>query len=80
VGGADSRPTDQAYQVYKILSAQLDVQLRALHSALGELKGVNTFLASHGAAAIVPSTAEVKGADVPAPDEGETDMDDSADR
>src|SRR5665213_953552 len=62
VGGAAYRPTDQAFEVYKLLSAQLDTQLRALHTTLGDLKGVNSFLASHGGKAIVPSTAEVKGA------------------
>jgi hypothetical protein len=75
VGGADARPTDQSYEVYKILSAQLDVQLRALHTALGDLKGVNSFLASHGGSAIVPSTAEVKGTDTPAEDDGDMDTD-----
>jgi len=70
VGGADARPTDQSYAVYKVLSAQLDTQLRALHTTLGELKGVNSFLASHGGTAIVPSTAEVKGAEVAAEEDG----------
>ena len=71
VGGADARPTDQSYAVYKILSAQLDTQLRELQTALGDLKGVNAFLASHGGAAIVPSTAEVKGPDTATEDEGD---------
>lgn len=70
VGGAASRPTDQSYEVYKLLSAQLDTQLRALHSTLGELRGANSFLTSHGGAAIVPSTAEVKGPEQPAEGEG----------
>lgn len=70
VGGADARPTDQSYAVYKVLSAQLDTQLRALHTTLGELKGVNNFLASHGGTAIVPSTAEVKGTEVAAEEDG----------
>jgi len=74
VGGADARPTDQSYAVYKILSAQLDTQLRGLQTTLGELKGVNSFLASHGGKAIVPSTAEVKS-NVPVEDEGDGDMD-----
>jgi photosystem II stability/assembly factor-like uncharacterized protein len=77
VGGADARPTDQAFAVYRELSAQLDTQLRALHSTLGELKPVNTFLASHGGSAIVPSTAEVKGMDYSTPDEGDAEMEDS---
>ena len=72
VGGAAYRPTDQAYEVYKLLSAQLDVQLRELHTTLGELKGVNGILVSHGGKAIVPSTAEVKG-DTPVEDEGDGD-------
>ena len=80
VGGADARPTDQSYAVYKVLSAQLDTQLRDLHTTLDGLKGVNGFLASHGGKAIVPSTAEVKS-DVPVEDEGDGDMDtESGDR
>ncbi len=71
VGGSTARPTDQSYDVYKELSAQLDTQLRALQATLGELKGANTFLASHGGAAILPSTAEVKGPEVPAEDDGD---------
>jgi len=73
VGGAASRPTDQSYEVYKVLSAQLATQLNALHTTLAELKGANTFLASHGGAAIVPSTAEV-GKAAADEDEGEGDM------
>jgi len=80
VGGAAYRPTDQAFEVYKLLSAQLDVQLRALHTTLGELKGVNGFLTSHGGKAIVPSTAEVKGEDSPPLDDGDADMDADTDR
>ncbi len=70
VGGADARPTDQSYAVYKILSAQLDTQLRDLSATLGGLKSVNAFLTSHGGKAITPSTAEVKDNSQPE-DEGE---------
>jgi photosystem II stability/assembly factor-like uncharacterized protein len=75
VGGADSRPTDQSYAVYRILSAQLDTQLRDLSTTLGDLKGVNAFLASHGGKSITPSTAEVKDDSQPE-DEGDGAADD----
>ena len=77
VGGADARPTDQSYAVYKILSAQLDVQLRDLSTTLGDLKGVNAYLASHGGKAITPSTVEVKDDSQPE-DEGDGAADDDA--
>jgi photosystem II stability/assembly factor-like uncharacterized protein len=75
VGGATARPTDQSYAVFKELTAQLDVQLRALKTTLNGLAPVNQFLKSHGAAAIVPSTAELKGADSATSDQGDADMD-----
>ncbi|MDQ6737379.1 MAG: glycosyl hydrolase [Gemmatimonadota bacterium] len=74
VGGAAYKPTDQSYEVYTILSAQLDAQLRALQTTLAELKPVNAILTSNGAATIAPSTAEIKGAEqAPEEDGGDSD-------
>ena len=80
VGGAASRPTDQSYDVFKVLTAQLATQLNALHTTLGELKSANSYLAAHNATAIVPSTAEVKSADSVAEDEGEGEMESESGR
>jgi photosystem II stability/assembly factor-like uncharacterized protein len=80
VGGAAYRPTDQSYEVYNVLTAQLATQLNALHTTLAELKGANSYLAAHNATAIVPSTAEVKGPDSVAEDEGEAEMESESGR
>ena len=46
VGSADARPTDQSYEVYKRLAAQLDAQLQKFNAALKtELPRVNAALA-----------------------------------
>jgi hypothetical protein len=45
VGSADARPTDQSYEVYKRLAAQLDAQLQKLNDTLArELPRVNAAL------------------------------------
>jgi len=45
VGSADARPTDQSYEVYKRLAADLDAQLQKLNTALKtELPRVNAAL------------------------------------
>jgi hypothetical protein len=78
VGGAAARPTDQAVAVYALLSAQLNTQLRDLATTLGDLRGINAFLSSHGGKAIVPSTTEIKDDSQPE-DEGDGAADDDAD-
>src|SRR5439155_11010357 len=48
-GGAEARPTAQSYEVFRILSEQLDVQLKKLADLLGTgLGGVNAELARIG--------------------------------
>jgi hypothetical protein len=55
----DAQPTEQAYAVFKELSAQLATELNTLHSTMQGLTPVNAFLKNAGIAAIVPSTAEL---------------------
>ena len=44
-GGSDGRPTKQTYEVFDVLSAQLDVQLTRLRTALNaHLEPINTLL------------------------------------
>jgi len=58
--GAEAKPTAQTLEVYRILSAQLDVQLKRLNDLLtGGLGGVNAELTRLGLDKITPSTAEV---------------------
>ena len=59
---ADARPTDQTREVFRILSAQLDVLLSRLNTAMQALSSVNAELKSVGVAEIVPSTDEPKTA------------------
>jgi hypothetical protein len=59
VASGDGPPTAQSDSVFRLLTTQLDVQLRALHDALQGLGTVNAYLQQHGARAIVPSTAEL---------------------
>jgi photosystem II stability/assembly factor-like uncharacterized protein len=60
-GSADARPTDQTREVFRILSAQLDAQLKRLDSALQSLTAINTDLKTAGLKEIVPSTDEPRG-------------------
>jgi len=56
---AEARPTAQSYEVFKLLSAQLEVQLKRLSDLLGGgLAGVNAELSRLGLERIIPSTAE----------------------
>ena len=57
---AEARPTAQSYEVFKLLSTQLDEQLKRLNEALGaDLTAVNTELARLGLDKITPGTAEL---------------------
>ena len=59
-GSTEARPTAQSYEVFKLLSAQLDTQLRRLSELLtGGLGGVNAELARLGLEKITPGTAEL---------------------
>ncbi|MEJ7759811.1 MAG: glycosyl hydrolase [Gemmatimonadaceae bacterium] len=58
---SDARPTDQTLEVFRNLSAQLDVQLGRVASAMRLLPAVNGLLQSAGLAAIVPTTTEIRG-------------------
>jgi hypothetical protein len=50
VAGADGRPTQQSYEVYKVLSTQLDRELARLRDVMAaNLPKVNAFLQSAGA-------------------------------
>jgi photosystem II stability/assembly factor-like uncharacterized protein len=63
VGSADARPTTQSVQVFEILSAQLDVQLRAVREALRTLlPPVNAELTRVGLPVIVPTAADAPNA------------------
>jgi len=58
---AEARPTAQSYEVFKLLSAQLDLQLKRLSELLvGGLAGVNAELTRLGLERITPSTAELQ--------------------
>src|ERR1041384_7200855 len=59
-GGAEARPTAQQYEVFRLLSEQLAVQLQKLSQLLGGgLAGVNAELGRIGLDKVVPGTAEV---------------------
>jgi len=59
-GSTEARPTAQSYEVFKLLSAQLDEQLKRLSDALGsDLSAVNAELGRLGLDKITPSTAEL---------------------
>ncbi len=58
--GAEARPTAQSLEVFKILSADLDLQLKRLADLLGGgLAGVNAELTRLGLEKITPGTAEI---------------------
>jgi photosystem II stability/assembly factor-like uncharacterized protein len=60
-GSAEARPTAQSYEVFKLLSEQLDLQLKRLDELLGSgLGGVNVELARLGLEKITPSTLELQ--------------------
>jgi hypothetical protein len=60
-GGAEARPTAQTVEVFRILSTQLDLQLKRLRDLLGGgLSGVNAELTRLGLTAITPGTAELE--------------------
>ncbi|HEU5218908.1 MAG TPA: hypothetical protein VFU23_09625, partial [Gemmatimonadales bacterium] len=59
-GGAEARPTAQSIEVFRMLSADLDVQLQRLAGLLGGgLAGVNAELARLGLDKITPATVEI---------------------
>ncbi|MGQ0701823.1 MAG: WD40/YVTN/BNR-like repeat-containing protein, partial [Gemmatimonadales bacterium] len=59
-GSTEARPTAQSYEVFRLLSDQLEVQLRKLNELLdGRLAAVNAELQRLGLERITPSTAEV---------------------
>ncbi|HEV8151141.1 MAG TPA: hypothetical protein VGP61_13240, partial [Gemmatimonadales bacterium] len=61
VASAEARPTAQTYEVFKLLSAQLDTQLKRLNELLSSgLAGVNAELTRLGLEKITPSTAELQ--------------------
>ena len=61
VASADARPTAQSYEVFEILSKQLDEQLATMRSTMSDmLPKVNAALTAAGLKTIVPSTAELR--------------------
>jgi hypothetical protein len=59
-GSAESRPTDQTAAVFRDLSAQLDVQLRRMKTALdASLPRINTVLTNAGQPPIVPRAVDL---------------------
>jgi hypothetical protein len=59
-GSAEARPTAQSYEVFKVLSEQLDAQLKRLNELLGSgLAGVNAELARLNLEKVTPGTAEL---------------------
>lgn len=56
---SDTRPTSQTREVFRILSAQLDVQLERMKRALTGVSALNAQLTSAGLQPIVPSTTEI---------------------
>jgi len=72
VGGTDARPTSQSYEVFRVLSADLETQLTAMRAAMTELlPKVNAALAAAGLPAIVPRAVDVPAAQVAASEEEE---------
>ena len=67
VGGTDAKPTAQSYTVFNDLSAQLDLQLSAMHAALVALPSINEALKTTGLQPIVPSTEQIKSSPASAP-------------
>jgi photosystem II stability/assembly factor-like uncharacterized protein len=62
VGGSESKPTRQSYEVFKVLSEALAIQTGKLAGLIDNgLPGVNRELERLGQAVIVPSTAELVG-------------------
>ena len=60
VVAAEAKPTAQSYEVFKVLSAALDVQMGRLKTLLDTgLGGVNAELARQSLGAVVPSTMEI---------------------
>ena len=60
VVAAEAKPTAQSYEVFKVLSAQLDVQLAKLKSLLDTgLGGVNAELGRQSLGQVTPSTVEL---------------------
>ncbi len=57
---ASARPTAQTYEVFKVLSAALDVQLARLKGLLDGLGAVNAELSRQSLDHVVPSTAEIE--------------------
>jgi photosystem II stability/assembly factor-like uncharacterized protein len=70
VGGTDARPTSQSYEVFRVLSADLETQLTAMRAAMTELlPKVNAALAAAGLPAIVPRAVDVPTPQVAASEE-----------
>jgi hypothetical protein len=60
-GSAEARPTAQSYEVFRLLSEQLDVQLKRLNELLGtRLAAVGAELSRLGLDRITPGTAELR--------------------
>ena len=56
----DARPTNQTMEVFRILSGQLDVQLKKIRAALTRsVPALNRELSASGLSLIVESTAEI---------------------
>ncbi len=61
VASAEAKPTVQSYEVYEMLSAELQGYLDRLHGLLGQdLAGINTELERLGMESITPSTVEIE--------------------
>ncbi|MGQ0643502.1 MAG: WD40/YVTN/BNR-like repeat-containing protein [Gemmatimonadaceae bacterium] len=61
VSQGEYRPTKQAYEVFELLSKELDVHLKAIQSTLAsDLPRLNTILRAAGLQELRPSTEEVK--------------------
>jgi photosystem II stability/assembly factor-like uncharacterized protein len=73
----DARPTSQTLEVYRVLSAQLDVQLDRIHSALrSSLPALNRELSAAGLQPIVESTQELSSDSARPTDDTADDSDD----
>jgi photosystem II stability/assembly factor-like uncharacterized protein len=61
VGQGEYRPTKQAYEVFNLLSRELDVQLKAIKQSMdGNLPKLNAILRAAGLQELKPSTEEIK--------------------
>ncbi|HVO35361.1 MAG TPA: hypothetical protein VMT21_07340, partial [Gemmatimonadales bacterium] len=60
-GGVDARPTEPAYQVFRLFAPDVQRELAAAQAALaGDLGGVNAALTAAGQEPVTPGNTELR--------------------